>query len=288
MDSRNSNSDVTMAANNAFANILSCIQSSGLNHKIQMTPFSANISLKKSLIKTLSGSPFVPTVARAETDRNVHERELIEMRNSYEDLLQKLAVAYQKIEELENDINDRNKTNRNHTASKNTSFNLATITKKEHFDEVVETEGLRELCEIKSEFNENDLGGMFCDYDFQTEDESKNAEENTLAYESDGYLPSDIQHFSHEQYNGVKSIPASNYSPEECLERDLHSLSSQVAHWIPSLPPAPLSTSSSASFKAHYVMSNSLKEKLCENEILRGLQAILEKQEQMDKNCKQS
>merc|ERR1719283_301273 len=109
MDSRNSNSDVTMAANNVFTNILSCIQSSGLNHKIQMTPFSANISLKKSLIKTLSGSPFVPTVARAETDRNVHERELIEMRNSYEDLLQKLAVAYKKIEELENDINDRNK-----------------------------------------------------------------------------------------------------------------------------------------------------------------------------------
>ena len=106
-----------MSANIAFTNILSCIQSSGLNYRIQMSPFSANISLKKSLIKTLSGSPILPTVTGAEINRNVLERELTEMRESYEDLLQKLAVAYKKIEDSENDMNDRNKTIRNHSSA---------------------------------------------------------------------------------------------------------------------------------------------------------------------------
>ena len=75
-----------------------------------MSPFSANISLKKLLAKTLAGSPILPTFARAEfiNKSNVQERELMEMKRSYEDLLQKLTIADQKIEDLKSNINNQN------------------------------------------------------------------------------------------------------------------------------------------------------------------------------------
>ena len=50
----------TMLASNAFDNIIDKICSSNLNFQIQMSPFSAYISLKKSLIKEKSGALRLP------------------------------------------------------------------------------------------------------------------------------------------------------------------------------------------------------------------------------------
>ena len=50
----------TMLAVNAYEKIINEIRSSNLNYQIQMSPFSACISLKRSLIKDKSGTPYLP------------------------------------------------------------------------------------------------------------------------------------------------------------------------------------------------------------------------------------
>ena len=49
-----------MLADQAFSNILDGIQKSNLNFQLQVSPYSAFISLKKSLVKDRSGSILLP------------------------------------------------------------------------------------------------------------------------------------------------------------------------------------------------------------------------------------
>ena len=53
-------SDLTMLANDKFEEILSSIRNSNLNYSIQVSPFSATISLRKSLIKDKNGLVIIP------------------------------------------------------------------------------------------------------------------------------------------------------------------------------------------------------------------------------------
>ena len=57
----NSDCNLTMLATKSFNQIIEQIQTSSLNFQIQISPFSAIISLKKSLIKDHSGNPLLPT-----------------------------------------------------------------------------------------------------------------------------------------------------------------------------------------------------------------------------------
>ena len=50
-------SELTMIAEQKFYNIISEIQASCLNYNMQLSPFSASISLKKSFIKDRMGNP---------------------------------------------------------------------------------------------------------------------------------------------------------------------------------------------------------------------------------------
>ena len=50
----------TMKAAETFENIILQIQNSNLNFKLNLSPFAANISLKKSLVKNKSGIPLLP------------------------------------------------------------------------------------------------------------------------------------------------------------------------------------------------------------------------------------
>ena len=59
---RTSDEDPTMAAKRTFDNILTQILSSNLNFHLQISPFSANISLKKSPKKDKSGAPCAPVL----------------------------------------------------------------------------------------------------------------------------------------------------------------------------------------------------------------------------------
>ena len=56
-------SDATMAASIAFNKILQQVQSSSLNFHLQLSPFSAVISLKKSLVKDKAGCYLLPSAS---------------------------------------------------------------------------------------------------------------------------------------------------------------------------------------------------------------------------------
>ena len=57
---KNSDNDITMLASKSFHDILSRIQSSNLNFQLQILPFAAMISLKKTLLKDKSGTYHLP------------------------------------------------------------------------------------------------------------------------------------------------------------------------------------------------------------------------------------
>ena len=61
MSYQNSDSDLTMMAENVFDDILSMIKNSKLNFQLKLSPFSAHISLKKSLQKDRIGRLQIPS-----------------------------------------------------------------------------------------------------------------------------------------------------------------------------------------------------------------------------------
>ena len=54
--------------------------------------------MKKTLVKTINGTPILPTISKRKVTSAADEREILELKNSYEDLFQKLKDAYQIIE----------------------------------------------------------------------------------------------------------------------------------------------------------------------------------------------
>ena len=71
------NSDPTMAANKAFDMILNCVQKSCLNYHVQLSPFSAVISIKKTLMKTLDGTPLFPKILESEAKTEHNELSIL-------------------------------------------------------------------------------------------------------------------------------------------------------------------------------------------------------------------
>ena len=63
----NTDSDLnpTMLASNLFDNIINNIRSSNLNFQLQMSAFSAQITLKRSLVTEKTGVPRLPTTIHA-------------------------------------------------------------------------------------------------------------------------------------------------------------------------------------------------------------------------------
>ena len=60
MDPHNSQENFNMEASSVFENLLQKVQKSNLNFRLELSPFSAKISLKKSFIRDKSGIPVVP------------------------------------------------------------------------------------------------------------------------------------------------------------------------------------------------------------------------------------
>ena len=109
----------TMVASNTFDIILQQIQSSNLNFQLNISPYSANISLKRSPIKTKSGTPHllpngsqysVPSATSAENaalaSKNLMlEKELKAIKKDYENVVHKYETASNKIKTLESQVN---------------------------------------------------------------------------------------------------------------------------------------------------------------------------------------
>ena len=115
-----------MIADQTFSNILDVIQKSNLNFQLQVSPFSAFISLKKSLVKNRSGSILLPppSLATAQTslpssnfnlDDAKHDVKIYKLENDliiqknvtddavnkYENALEQLKLCEEKCKNLE-------------------------------------------------------------------------------------------------------------------------------------------------------------------------------------------
>ena len=78
---RNTDSDFnsTMAACEAFDKVLNCVRTSNLNFCLQLSPFSANISVKKSLIKDKAGFYLTNSVVSDQTFIQNQDLEKVEL-----------------------------------------------------------------------------------------------------------------------------------------------------------------------------------------------------------------
>ena len=108
------NSDATMIATQTFYSILNQVQNSNLNYQLQLSPFSAMISLKRSLLKDKSGNPilpgssnFVSNETKMLLEHKAHlEQELISLQKDYKCVLGAHKNACATIEALEKHIRD--------------------------------------------------------------------------------------------------------------------------------------------------------------------------------------
>ena len=97
--------DSTMLASRIFDNIITQIQNSSLNFQIQLSPFAANISLKKSLIKDKSGSivfPMTSSLSKTDSESTVLELEkrFQRLQKDYENAVEDLAAVDKVVESL--------------------------------------------------------------------------------------------------------------------------------------------------------------------------------------------
>ena len=103
-------SDPKMLADQTFNNILYEIQRSNLNFQLQVSPFSAYISLKKSLVKDRCGSLLLPPLSSSNVNTdyaeliariNQLENDLLIQKNNHEDAVSQSNVANEKLEYCE-------------------------------------------------------------------------------------------------------------------------------------------------------------------------------------------
>ena len=109
---RFNNSDVKMVATKTFEDILNTIKNSNLNFHLQLSPFSAKISLKKSLVCDKFGSPLLPNLVddgKPLIERNHQlELEIVQLESRYESLAQQYNSACLMIKSFEDQIKSHN------------------------------------------------------------------------------------------------------------------------------------------------------------------------------------
>ena len=98
----------TMIASNLFETIIDNIRSSNLNFQLQMSPFSAQISLKKSLVTEKTGVPRLPPPIHASNSISVKnmqlEKDLNSLKKDYARAVDDCDDAHAKIEYLEAEL----------------------------------------------------------------------------------------------------------------------------------------------------------------------------------------
>ena len=122
--------NTAMLASRTFDFILQQIRTSSLNFQLQLSPFSAQISLKKSLVKERNGSlRLPPTISSLSCKVSQHEelearadkleKELKALRREYKQAVDDCEEANQRINTLEDFINKQMKSERNPEVLKN-------------------------------------------------------------------------------------------------------------------------------------------------------------------------
>ena len=164
MNSHYSDVDSTMAAAIAFNNIVNLVQSSNLNFKLQLSPFSANISLKKTLVKDKSGFPSLPP----HVDILGSAAEVADLASKKLKLENELVLKEKKIQELlkivEN-LENENQTLKNINDIKTREIEVADEVKREEVSKLN-----KQLNDVKHAFKKEKHELL---QDFKTEQEEK-------------------------------------------------------------------------------------------------------------------
>ena len=92
--------ELTMATNTTFTSILNEIQCSNLNFSIQITPFAAYITLKKSVQKDLNGDFATPSPS-IHVRLQQAQQEILQLQNENNQLKSDIAILVQKCENSE-------------------------------------------------------------------------------------------------------------------------------------------------------------------------------------------
>ena len=133
----------TMLASRTFDDILKGIQSSNLNFQMQVSPFSAQISIKKSLVKDSLGFIRLPPSLEnqrcesvlLENENQKLRKDLEALRQDYKQRVDDLSEANNKISFLEESLNKPIKTEINHDLLESLTHKVSSL--------AVENEGLR-------------------------------------------------------------------------------------------------------------------------------------------------
>ena len=103
-----------MAVNSTYSSILNEIQLSNLNYSIQMTPFGAYITLKKSVQKDLNGTPASPSLPLLFLFQQAHleicqlREENLHLKATFERQQTKLDEIMHENVSLKNDVEENN------------------------------------------------------------------------------------------------------------------------------------------------------------------------------------
>ena len=102
----------TMLASEAFDSILDQIKNSCLNFHIQLSPFSAIISLKRSFTKDKSGNLLLPPISRVPVynevvDKNLNlEKDVAVLTKRHDEAVDECKEAHGIIESLKKTLNE--------------------------------------------------------------------------------------------------------------------------------------------------------------------------------------
>ena len=115
-----------MVANKNFDSILCSVRSSCLNYSIQVSPFSATISLKKTIVKDKTGAYRIPPPIYEHENSDLQnindalENELSSLKSKYGELLSVYVSTKDNLTLLQESIKDRDNLIRNLIATKKT------------------------------------------------------------------------------------------------------------------------------------------------------------------------
>ena len=295
-------SDLTMVASNVFNNVLQYVQNSSLNFQIQMSPFSAIISLKKSFVKNKHGTPILPTLPISEDLKRSLTLELDAMKTKYENLLHEHARSLEMIKVLENDLARKDKTLSNFLTSTITaqdSDEVLNLDKNEFNFDLAELDTMKPLHNVEEGDPKKDLETKTNCGSLKTASKPRvpqpsGTRQDLLDLSSHAAVCSIcaniLPNYSPQYYSGYKLHPAC----DTCLKKEhLNDQeespfsaflsgeipSSLVTHWVqPSrLPPTP-SISSSVSFRSHCIkFPNPGQVLYTAEDILQELQELMRK-----------
>ena len=106
------NSDPTMIASNLFNKLVNDVRNSGLNFRMELTPFGAKISLKKSLMKNQDGNIVIPGPSpNAEAfvedtclKNTLLERQIVSLKLEMNETVEELLEAQNRIKILQEEV----------------------------------------------------------------------------------------------------------------------------------------------------------------------------------------